>query len=190
MNVLLLGTTGTGKTTIARELCLLLENNVGSNEYWTCLASGDIARALASDKDKEGFKVGKLFADERLMRWKMLNAINTLYYEQNINCIILDGFPRTSEQLEFMFAAEVPIDLAFYIELDFHVVAERIEKRSRDDIDTIQTAMARTTRERGSLLALWHTIMKAGIPCEWINANDRTLQDIVTDIKQSIDMVE
>jgi adenylate kinase family enzyme len=186
MNILLVGPSGSGKSSVAKELCLQFENRQPGH-LWYHVSSGDIARSIATNKDKEDFKQGKLFQDERLMRWTMLSHINNMHYGNRINNqtdidvnMVFDGFPRTPEQLGFMFAAEIPINYAFYMNIGLDTAIERIKDRGRDDIDTVETVVNRINNEHNTLIDLWSSIKFSGIKNLWMEIDGLNIFDVVT----------
>jgi len=184
-NILLVGPTGVGKSTLAEDLVKYMKKE--REGYWHHLESGSIIKKFASEQDLDSFAQGNLFSDERLVRWRMLNTINNLYYtlESKPN-IIMDGFPRTDEQLTFLLYAEVPVHLAIFLDMKFEKVKERIIKRKRDRIDTVDVAMNRTTKEKPALIQLWSSAMNIGIQGHYLNIQEESRDDICDFVVQKI----
>jgi adenylate kinase family enzyme len=177
--LLLAGTTGTGKSSIAK---MIFERNKG----WRYVESGGIARSLATKEDLEDFKNGKIMADERLIRWQCLNAINRINYMfindeykgKTPTNIVLDGFPRTPPQLEFLFAADVQVNMIIGLKVTERIMLDRIEKRKRDEIDTAETAKNRYAVESGLIKSLMYEAARFGIRQEMIDTDYLSQEDI------------
>jgi adenylate kinase family enzyme len=188
-NILLIGTTGVGKTEIGRFIAT-------QNNDWVHLSSGEEVKAFATEDDMEGFARGELFKDERLVRDILSRKINDLqvhpYPRQDPKSIILDGFPRTTEQLYYIMGACIPIDLAIYINVDFYVVEKRIKSRQRDYIDTIEAARNRTLADRSRLIELYNATRQFGIKQLWIDNSDgaKSVEQIYNYIVRNVDFLE
>ena len=89
MITVLLGETNSGKSTIGKAVVQKLGDD------WVYVSSGDIARRITPQEDLDAGK----FAPEQDMRAEILHMINGEYRGKHI---ILDGFPRFSEQYEFL----------------------------------------------------------------------------------------
>ena len=96
---------------------------------------------------------GNLVSDE------ILNQIiaNKLMSEESSNGYILDGYPRTISQSEFLLSFSKSnnfnLDMIFDFKIDFKLVEERIilrskqEQRSDDNIDVIKTRLDKYIEE-------------------------------------------
>ncbi len=96
---------------------------------------------------------GNLVSDE------ILNQIiaNKLMSEECSNGFILDGYPRTISQSEFLLSFfksnNLILDVIFNFKIDFKIVEERIvlrakkEQRSDDNIDVIKTRLDKYIEE-------------------------------------------
>ena len=90
---------------------------------------------------------------------EILNQIiaSKLIGEECSNGYILDGYPRTISQLEFLLSFfktnNLEIDLVFDFKIDFKLVQERIinrakkEQRSDDNLDVIKIRLDKYTKE-------------------------------------------
>ena len=129
MIIIMLGAPGTGKGTVAG---ILSENlNVPT------VSSGDIFRKAIADgtelgKEVEGYiSNGKLVPDELTIR-----VIEARLKEPDLaNGVILDGFPRTTEQAErlkeFLSQEGKKIDLVVNLETPVDELIERVVNRRK-----------------------------------------------------------
>jgi len=148
MKIVFFGPPGSGKGTQAK--LLAKELNISH------LSTGDILRDKLRDGDsllKEIMSSGNLVSDE------ILNQIiaDKLISEECKNGYILDGYPRTIAQSEFLLSFaksnNINLDKIFNFRIDFKIVEERIilrskqEQRSDDNIDIIKTRLNKYTEE-------------------------------------------
>jgi adenylate kinase family enzyme len=84
-----------GKTTVIKTLIAASRNLIAH------ISSGDIARKLSSNKEIEIMKEGNLFPFEDVLRDELIKVIN-LRKSRGADLIILDGFPRFSDQVQWM----------------------------------------------------------------------------------------
>jgi adenylate kinase family enzyme len=173
-NILLIGTTGVGKSTLANNIAMQYGD---SNTFYRHIESGKIVKSFSKDSDYEDFAKGKLFQNERFLRWQLLNHINEIQMYSDTH-IVLDGFPRTQDQLLFTIYSCIPISLAIYIDVDFEVIKDRIINRSRDVIDTVEVAMNRTINEKTDLLNLYSFAARMGIETLWIDATSMSEEEL------------
>ena len=145
MRIVFFGPPGSGKGTQAK---LIAEKFNISH-----LSTGDILREKLNEKDhlsnqlKEIMKSGNLVSDD------LLNDIisEKLTKKESSNGFILDGYPRTLSQLDFLLYLidknNLNLDFIFNFKIDFKIVEERIihrfqkEKRSDDNLDVIKTRL-------------------------------------------------
>ena len=151
MKIIFFGPPGSGKGTqaklIARELNILH------------LSTGDILRDKLSDGDKLALKLKEIMSSGNLVSDEILNQIiaSKLIGEECSNGYILDGYPRTISQSEFLLSFfktnNLEIDLVFDFKIDFKLVQERIinrakqEQRSDDNLDVIKIRLDKYTKE-------------------------------------------
>ena len=150
MKIIFFGPPGSGKGTqaklIARELNILH------------LSTGDILRDKLSDGDTLALKLKEIMSSGNLVSDEILNQIiaSKLIGEECSNGYILDGYPRTISQSEFLLSFfktnNLEIDLVFDFKIDFKLVQERIinrakqEQRSDDNSDVIKIRLDKYTK--------------------------------------------
>ncbi len=124
MHVVISGNTGCGKTTLAKEL--------GARLKLPVISSGDIARELAkTDRATElALQFGNL-APEQAMRAEIRVRIENADITQG--GWILDGFPRSIEQLACLLQWSAAMPCFIHIELDEWSCIRRIVDRNREN---------------------------------------------------------
>jgi len=151
MKIIFFGPPGSGKGTQAK--LLAKELNI------LHLSTGDILRDKLSDGDSLSFKLKKIMSSGNLVSDDILNQIiaNKLMSEECSNGYILDGYPRTISQSDFLLSFaknnNLNLDIVFNFKIDFKLVEERIifrskqEQRSDDNIDIIKTRLDKYIEE-------------------------------------------
>jgi len=151
MKIVFFGPPGSGKGTQAK--LLAKELNI------LHLSTGDILRDKLSEGDALSIKLKEIMSSGNLVSDEILNQIiaNKLISEECINGYILDGYPRTISQSEFLLSFaksnNLNLDIIFNFKIDFKLVEERIilrskqEQRSDDNIDVIKTRLDKYTEE-------------------------------------------
>ena len=145
MKIIFFGPPGSGKGTQAK----LLANELNILH----LSTGDILREKLSDGDSLSIKLKEVMSSGNLVSDEILNQIiaNKLMSEECGNGFILDGYPRTISQSEFLVSFfksnSLILDVIFNFKIDFKLVEERImlrskqEQRSDDNINVIKTRL-------------------------------------------------
>ena len=151
MKIVFFGPPGSGKGTQAK--LLAKELNI------LHLSTGDILREKLSDGDSLSIKLKEVMSSGNLVSDEILNQIiaNKLMSEECINGYILDGYPRTILQSEFLLSFtksnSLNLDIIFNFKIDFKLVEQRIilrskqEQRSDDNIDVIKTRLDKYIEE-------------------------------------------
>lgn len=151
MKIVFFGPPGSGKGTQAK--LLAKELNI------LHLSTGDILRHKLSDGDSLSIKLKEIMSSGNLVSDKVLNQIigDKLISKECNNGYILDGYPRTISQSEFLLSFaksnDLNINLIFNFKIDFKLVEERImhrskqEQRSDDNIDVIKNRLDKYTKE-------------------------------------------
>jgi adenylate kinase len=145
MKIIFFGPPGSGKGTQAK----LLANELNILH----LSTGDILREKLSDGDSLSIKLKEVMSSGNLVSDEILNQIiaNKLMSEECGNGFILDGYPRTISQSDFLVSFfksnSLILDVIFNFIIDFKLVEERIklrskkEQRSDDNINVIKTRL-------------------------------------------------
>ena len=151
MKIVFFGPPGSGKGTQAK--LLAKELNI------LHLSTGDILREKLSDGDSLSIKLKKIMSSGNLVSDEILNKIivNKLISQECSNGFILDGYPRTISQSDFLLSFfksnSLILDLIFNFKIDFKLVEERIvlrskqEQRADDNIDVIKTRLDKYIEE-------------------------------------------
>ena len=151
MKIVFFGPPGSGKGTQAKILAKDL--NI------LHLSTGDILRDKLKDRDSISIKLKDIMSSGNLVSDEILNEIivNKLMSEECSNGFILDGYPRTISQSEFLLSFfksnSLILDVIFNFKIDFKLVEERImlrskqEQRQDDKIDVIKTRLDKYVEE-------------------------------------------
>ena len=151
MKIVFFGPPGSGKGTQAK--LLAKELNV------LHLSTGDILREKLSDNDPLSIKLKEIMSSGNLVSDEILNQIiaNKLLSVECGNGFILDGYPRTISQSEFLLLFfkrnSLNLDIIFDFRIDFKLVEQRImlrskqEQRSDDTIDVVKTRLNKYVEE-------------------------------------------
>ena len=151
MKIVFFGPPGSGKGTQAK----LLSNKLNILH----LSTGDILRDKLTHGDSLSIKLKKIMSSGNLVSDEILNQIiaSKLMSEECSNGYILDGYPRTISQSEFLLSFSnnnnSNLDIIFDFKIDFKLVEERIifrskqEQRSDDNIDIIKTRLDKYIEE-------------------------------------------
>ena len=140
-NIIFFGPPGAGKGTQAKIISKILDI--------PHLSTGEILRKKTNQKDALALELNEIMNKGQLVSDNILNKIIS---ERLVECktgFILDGYPRTLDQLNFLnnFLGQnsLKINFIFNIMIDFIKIEERIikrsseEKRGDDNIETIKT---------------------------------------------------
>ena len=151
MKTIFFGPPGSGKGTQAK--LLAKEFNI------LHLSTGDILREKLSENDPLSIKLKEIMSSGNLVSDEILNQIiaNKLMSEECSNGFILDGYPRTISQSDFLLSFfksnSLILDVIFNFKIDFKLVEERIilrakqEQRSDDNINVIKTRLDKFIEE-------------------------------------------
>ena len=110
------------------------------------LSTGDILRKKLLDKDNLANELKEIMSSGNLVSDDILNSIvSSRLKNESTKGFILDGYPRTLQQSEFLKDMSCSINYIFNIQINFETLKTRILKRAseegRDDdnIDAIET---------------------------------------------------
>ena len=142
-----------GKTTVAKILV-----NAMHAEY---ISSGDVARKLPSTQQSRDAIINKdLHPDEVIIRSAIMRALKTAKVENTP--LIIDGFPRTADQLQFIVDAGHKPDYIIHVTEPLHVVLERAVSRKRDEFDTEEVVRRRYEAHQNNVDTLLDCAVRIG----------------------------
>lgn len=121
-NIVLLGAPGSGKGTLAKQL---------AEKYgYTLITTGDILREEKRSGSEIGKKINDILGKGNLVPDDIVNQIIKNKVEGLTGQLILDGFPRTVVQGEFLDKI-AHIGLVVYLEVSDNTIRERIIERGK-----------------------------------------------------------
>jgi adenylate kinase len=151
MKIIFFGPPGSGKGTQAK----LIADELSISH----LSTGDILREKINDQDDLSLQLKEIMSSGNLVSDVLLNKIisDKLLSKECSNGFILDGYPRTITQSDFLssFLEEknMTIDFIFDFKIDFKTVEERIilraqkEKRTDDNLEVVKTRLSKYMEE-------------------------------------------
>ena len=151
MKIVFFGPPGSGKGTQAK----LISEKLNILH----ISTGDILRNKSNYSDSLSIELQETMSSGNLVSDDMLNKIiaEKINSEECKKGYILDGFPRTLPQSEFLLKFleqnKMSLDIIFDFKIDFRIVQERImersklEKRSDDSIDVIKVRLDKYIQE-------------------------------------------
>ncbi len=151
MKIVFFGPPGSGKGTQAK----LISEKLNILH----ISTGDILRNKSNYSDSLSIELQETMSSGNLVSDDMLNKIiaEKINSEECKKGYILDGFPRTLPQSEFLLKFleqnKMSLDIIFDFKIDFRIVQERImersklEKRSDDSIDVIKIRLDKYIQE-------------------------------------------
>ncbi|OGE26443.1 hypothetical protein A3C26_03405 [Candidatus Daviesbacteria bacterium RIFCSPHIGHO2_02_FULL_39_12] len=136
MKILLIGPQGSGKSTQGKMLAQFLDVPY--------ISTGDIFREIASQDTEEGRQIKRILESGHLVSDEKTRELvkRKLQQPECQRGFILDGYPRTSEQVDLFHAIDLKFDKIFYLNVPEDKVIERLAKRGRPD-DTPETIKTR-----------------------------------------------
>jgi adenylate kinase len=139
--IILMGAAGAGKS---------MQGHAMADEYgYAYLSTGELFRVLITGRRRHEMLEGKLLSDEEVIKVvdKVLEMIDTK--EE----FILDGFPRTKEQVDWLMqqheAGRIDLPKIVNLEVSEPVIKKRLQKRNR--LDDTEQAIAQRYKEYESV---------------------------------------
>lgn len=153
------GLPGTGKTTIVKALIN------ASREIMTYISSGDIARDISSQHEKDYMAKGNLFPYEEVIRGEILKLINKRK-GQGADYIFLDGFPRTAEQIRWLLDNQLAgtFEDGCFLHVRGGDLERRILSRARDDQDSVIALRKKIDNQQVLIDTMDKHIVEYGLP--------------------------
>lgn len=155
-NFIFLGAPGVGKGTLAK----MLSKEKGIKH----ISTGDIFRNEIKNETELGKKVKAILAAGEYVSDDITNAIvekalNT--EEVKTHGFILDGYPRTINQAEFLKSIDINIDGAVLLKASDHKVQERLENRAKlenraDDTPEVIANRIKVYNDKTAPLINWY----------------------------------
>jgi adenylate kinase len=149
-NIVLLGAPGSGKGTLAKQL----------KDKWgySLITTGDILRTEKNSDSEIGKQIKNLIGKGNLVPDELINQIIEKEIPKTKEPFILDGFPRTVPQGEFLDKI-TDVNLVIYLEVTDETIQERILERGKtsgreDDqsVDIIQRRIKQFKEETFPLI--------------------------------------
>jgi adenylate kinase len=149
-NIVLLGQPGSGKGTLAKQL----------KDKWgySLITTGDILRSEKNSDSEIGKQIKNLIGKGNLVPDELVNQIIQKEIPKTKEPFILDGFPRTVPQGEFLDKI-ADVGLVIYLEVTDETIQERILERGKtsgreDDqsVDIIQRRIKQFKEETFPLI--------------------------------------
>ena len=134
--LVLMGLPGTGKSVVGKA--------IAKSKGYGYISTGDIAREL---KDKTWMQKGQL-ADENYVRTRFIEEVEKLI-TQEVEGIVVDGMPRTVEQVDFLASLFFSIDYVI-LDAEHETIFDRLYKRGRED-DNFSTITKRIENQEKAL---------------------------------------
>ena len=152
INIIFFGPPGAGKGTQAKRIAKYLN--------LPHLSTGDILRTKVEENDDTAFELRKIMSSGKFVSDKILNKIVAEKLNNSKLGFILDGYPRTIQQANFLInfldQSSFKINFIFNIEVSFEILKKRILKRAHEEgreddnlsaIETRYRAYSETTKE-------------------------------------------
>lgn len=162
--IIFFGPTGAGKSMQGQMLAVRMG--------WKWLSTGEMLRQSQDPEVIAVLKSGELVSDE--LTYEVFDAAIRDAQERNYGNIIVDGFPRTKIQAEwladYMEKNNHKIDLVVALEVPEGVIMQRLEKRARME-DTPETIARRMAIYRQKMYPLLAVFAEDTVPIVHIDGN-------------------
>lgn len=154
--ILLFGPTGAGKSMQGQMLAV--------RQGWRWLSTGELLRQSTDRTVIETLESGELVSDE--LTYQVFEAAVQDARNRRYPNIIVDGFPRTSEQAawldRYLARMHEHIDIVIVLEVPDSEIMRRLEKRGRME-DTSATIAKRMNIYRQKMYPVLGTFAEAGV---------------------------
>lgn len=172
MNVLIFGHPGSGKTTHGKYIADRLK--------LTYLSTGDMVREVAAQNTELGREVKSAMEQGYLIKEDLMWGIIKNKIGGKGDGFLLDGFPRTTKQRDFLENDNIKVAVVFYIHLDHELSHQRLLKRGRTD-DTSEKIKKRMEWYRELTKPLIQEFVNEGVPIIHID-NKYTIEEVQKNI--------
>lgn len=174
MRILLIGPQGSGKSTQAQALAMLL--NIPK------ISTGDILREIAKEDSEEARKIRQIQNEGKLVDDATIAKIveERLKEDDAVSGFILDGYPRNLSQKDLF---EPVFDKVIYLKVPDEELMQRLLKRGRadDTPESIKMRLDLYNRQTQPLLAYYRNL---GILVEIDGLG--SIEEIQDEIKKSL----
>ncbi len=174
--IVFMGVAGAGKSVQGT----LLAKDIG----YKWLSTGEHLRASISGERKAEMLKGKLLDDQEIIDI-LIDFFNSI--EDTDHCI-LDGFPRTLRQAEWLYEQHekgaIKVSDVIYLDASLEVVEKRLLARGRPD-DTEEVIHRRFDEYEKATLPIIDWFKQKGMRVHEVNA-ERTVEEIHADIMERL----
>lgn len=178
MKILLIGPQGSGKSTQGKLLSDYLKIPY--------ISTGDIFREKASQQTEQGGKIKRILDSGQLVDDETTKELvkERLKRADSQNGYILDGYPRTSEQVGLFNTVEFKPDWVVYLNVPEQAVVERLMKRGRTD-DTPELIKTRLQLYQDKTAALLQSLKRYG---ELVKINgEGSVEEVQRRMREALD---
>lgn len=173
--IVFMGVAGAGKSVQGK----LLADDLG----YRWLSTGEFLRMHITGKRRDEMLEGKLLDDQEI-----IDILKPLFESNSDNKCILDGFPRTLKQAEWLITQHeqgvVDISAVLHLQASEDVVKERLLARGRPD-DTEEAIIRRFEEYQTATLPIVDWFKNKDIPVYEING-ERSVEEIHEDIMSKV----
>lgn len=177
--IILMGVAGAGKS---------MQGHTLADKYgYAYLSTGELFRVLITGRRRNEMLEGKLLSDDEVI--KVVDTVLGLV--DTSQQFILDGFPRTKKQIEWLMEqhrqGRFGLPLVINLEIEESVIRERLQKRNRPD-DTDQAITQRYNSYQAVTRPILKEMKQHGITVVDIDADqtpDVVHQEIVAAIEKN-----
>ena len=170
--ILLMGIPGSGKGTQG--------NLLSTTRGYHIISTGEMLRNYGSEEQHERMKKGEILGDEEVT--ELLD--NALSHLENQDNTILDGYPRTVNQADWLVADDkvgrFKIDYVLYLKASEQAVTERLLSRGRPD-DTAEAVAARFKEYENETVPILEHLKAKGVEIVEIDA-ERSIEEVHADV--------